>query len=58
MVKERYISKDNEGREKTKKWGVGAFLGKNNHNKPIPFALTMMSSETAQDMDTLFRNFF
>lgn len=33
-------------------------LGKNHNDKPIPFALILMNSETKEDMAGLFRSFF
>ena len=30
--------------EKSKKWGLGLFLGKNNNNMTIPFGVCLMNS--------------
>lgn len=54
LVKE---SKVTEG-ERTKKWGLGLFLGKNNHNKTIPFGICLLNSETKDDFKKVFMNFF
>ena len=35
-----------EDRSIRKKWGVGLFLGKNNHNKAICFCICILNSET------------
>ena len=43
---------------KVKKWGLGLFLGKNNHNRTVPFAICIVNSETKADFVSLFASFF
>ena len=47
-----------EGRIVRKKWGIGLFLGKNNHNKAICFSICILNSETKEDLKGVFRSFF
>ena len=42
LIKEFKVMPD----ESIKKWGLGLFMGKNNHNMPIPFAVSIINSET------------
>lgn len=42
LVKEFLVDE----RGKKKKWGLGIFLGKNNNNNAVPFAICLMNSET------------
>ena len=55
LVKEAKVI---EGLPRPKKWGLGLFLGKNNHNKTIPFGVCLINSETKEDFKRLFMNFF
>jgi len=41
------IKEVKKSESQTKKWGVGLFLGKNNHNKAICFCICILNSETA-----------
>ena len=52
------IKQFKEEGDKKKKWGLGLFLGKNNHNNPIPFGICLMNSEKKEDFVQVFRSFF
>ena len=38
LVNENKLGKNN--------WAVGVFLGKNNHNRPIPFCVVLINDES------------
>lgn len=41
-----------------KKWGVGLFAGKNNHNRSVIFGISLINQETKEDFKKLFIAFF
>lgn len=43
---------------KVRKWGVGLFLGKNNHNKAICFCICLINNESKDSLRGVFKSFF
>jgi hypothetical protein len=54
LIKE--VKRSEEGQNK--KWGVGFFLGKNNHNKALCFCICILNTETANSLAGVFKSFF
>jgi hypothetical protein len=50
------IKEVKKSEDQTKKWGVGFFLGKNNHNKAICFCICILNSETANSLAGVFKS--
>jgi hypothetical protein len=43
---------------KETKWGLGMFLGKNNHNKALCFCICLTNTETKDSLKGIFKSFF
>ena len=43
---------------KKKKWGLGLFLGKNNHNKAICYCISLINIENKDTFMGVFKSFF
>lgn len=56
LVKEIKIETE-EDRIRKRKWGLGLFLGKNNHNKAIIYCICLLNSETTEDFVGIFKSF-
>jgi len=58
IVKEMKLEKLENNIERRRTWGVGLFLGKNNHNKAICYCICILNTEKEEDFYGVFKSFF
>lgn len=58
LVKEIKVEQQKNNKIKNRKWGLGLFLGKNNHNKAICFCISLINHEDKDTFIGVFKSFF
>ena len=58
LVKEVKMEEQENHEIKKKKWGLGLFFGKNNHNKAICYCISLINTENKDTFYGVFKSFF